>query len=206
MTTMAPPTSPQPASPEPEGLPSWVFPPDEGFTAEDLDRIPQLPAHTELIDGSLVFVSPQARFHMLAISLLEMMLRRFLPDGLRVRREMTVSLDEQQRPEPDIMIVRESAGTSMDQTTYSPKDVVLVVEVVSPDSRVRDRERKPQLYAESGITHMWRVENDNGEPVVYTFELEPASHKYVPTGIHHNRLKVAVPFDIDVDLTEIRNM
>ncbi|WP_396992343.1 hypothetical protein [Nonomuraea phyllanthi] len=39
-------------------LPDWVFPPPGGFTAEDLDHIPDLPAHTELIDGSLVFVSP----------------------------------------------------------------------------------------------------------------------------------------------------
>ena len=53
---------------------------------------------------------------------------------------------------------------------------------------------------------MWRVENEGGEPVVYTFELEPATRRYVPTGIHRNRLKVTVPFDIDVDLTEIRNM
>lgn len=43
-------------------LPAWAFPPPEGFTAEDLDRIPQFPAHTELIDGTLVFVSPQASF------------------------------------------------------------------------------------------------------------------------------------------------
>ena len=34
-----------------------------GFRADDLDHIPGLPAHTELIDGSLVFVRPQASFH-----------------------------------------------------------------------------------------------------------------------------------------------
>ncbi len=33
----------------------WYVPPEEGFHAEDLDRIPELPPHTELIDGSLVF-------------------------------------------------------------------------------------------------------------------------------------------------------
>lgn len=203
MTTMAPSSGVQPASPEPEKLPSWAFPPEEGFTADDLDRIPNLPPHTELIDGSLVFVSPQARFHMLVNRLLEMTLVRIAPSGYEIVREMTITLDEQQRPEPDIMVVREDADTGMDQTTYRPEDALLVVEVVSPESRTRDRKRKPLLYAESGIPHMWRVENENGYPVVYTYELEPTTRTYVPTGIHRERLKISVPFDIDIDLTEI---
>ena len=44
-----------PEAPEP----SWPVPPVGGWTADDLDRLPNLPPHTELIDGSLVFVSPQ---------------------------------------------------------------------------------------------------------------------------------------------------
>jgi Uma2 family endonuclease len=203
---MAPPTESNSDAPEPAELPSWAIPPEEGFTADDLDRIPQLPAHTELIDGSLVFVSPQARFHMLIIDLLVAALRTFVPPTHRVIREMTITLDDRQRPEPDLMVVRKEAATSLDQTTFHPEDIALVVEVVSRESRVRDRERKPQLYAESDIPHMWRIENINGEPVVYTFEREPATKTYVATGIHHERLKISVPFDIDIDLTEIHNM
>ncbi|WP_348534358.1 hypothetical protein [Kitasatospora sp. GP82] len=40
-------------------------------------------------------------------------------------------------------------------------------------------------------------------PVVYVFELEPATGTYVPTGVFHDRVKVGVPFTIDIDLTEI---
>lgn len=199
MRTMAPPTEPN--SGEPEEFPSWAIPPQEGFTADDLDRIPQLPAHTELIDGSLIFVSPQARFHMLVNRLLEMALVHIVPPGYEVVREMTVTLGERQRPEPDIMVVREDRAASMTQTTYRPEDVVLVAEVVSPESRTRDLKRKPQLYAESDIPHMWRIDNENGKPVVYTYELEPSTHQYVPTGIHRARVKTSVPFDIDIDLT-----
>ncbi|MFF5254808.1 Uma2 family endonuclease [Streptomyces leeuwenhoekii] len=39
--------------------PIWPIPPEGGWTADDLDRLPNLPPHTELIDGSLVFVRPQ---------------------------------------------------------------------------------------------------------------------------------------------------
>lgn len=51
--------------------PTWPVRPEGGWTADDLDRLPNLPPHTELIDGSLVFVSPQALFHLYAIRLLE---------------------------------------------------------------------------------------------------------------------------------------
>jgi Uma2 family endonuclease len=182
----------------------WYVPPPGGFTAEDLDHIPQLPGHTELLDGNLVFVSPQAKFHALATSLLEFVLRQLVPPDLRVRREMTITLGPRQRLEPDVLVVRaEGDKGGFGQTTYRPADVVLVVEVVSPDSEVRDRERKPQLYAQAGIPHFWRVENTEGRPTVYVYELDPATKAYALTGIHHDLLKVTVPFDVDIDLTEI---
>jgi Uma2 family endonuclease len=180
----------------------WFVPPEEGFTAEDLDHIPELPRHTELVDGSLVFVSPQAYFHMMMLRLLETVLDRLVPADRRVCREMTVTLTPRQRPEPDVMVVRAGSISGPKQTTFQPADVELVVEVVSPDSEVRDRERKPQLYAKAGIPHFWRVENTGGRPTVYVYELDPATGAYAPTGIFHDRLKLSVPFDIDIDLSE----
>ncbi|MEV6103299.1 Uma2 family endonuclease [Streptomyces sp. NPDC051940] len=186
-------------------LPAWAIPPRGGFTAADLDRIPDLPPHTELIDGSLVFVSPQRSFHMLAMSMLETALRTLAPDHLRVRREMSVVLNNRNRPEPDITLVRASAvSDEADETGYDRADVVLAVEVVSPESEERDRKRKPQLYAEAGIPHFWRVEKGHGRrPVVYVYELDPAVGVYVTNSIQHDRLKLTVPFDIDIDLTAV---
>jgi Uma2 family endonuclease len=185
----------------------WPVPPPDGFTAEDLDRLTDLPAHTELIDGSLVFVSPQKAFHTLVLDLLVTALRVSVPKHLRVRREMSVILDRRQRPEPDVTVVRAEAVTGADQTAYPADAVVLAIEVVSPDSEVRDRERKPQLYARAGINHFWRVEDDgSGNAIVYIYELDPATNAYALTGIFHDRVKVNVPFDIDVDLTEIRQL
>ncbi|MFD0888113.1 Uma2 family endonuclease [Streptosporangium algeriense] len=189
-------------SPEVEPLPAWAIPPETGFTADDLDRLPGLPPHTELIDGTLVFVSPQTNFHMATLFLLESELRRAASSDLRVRREMTVTLGERQRPEPDVMVVRAEAVKGPEQTTYRPADVVLVVEVVSTESEIRDRRRKPELYAEAGIAHFWRVENTQGAPTVYVYELDPATRHYALMGIHHDRLKVSLPFEIDIDLAE----
>ncbi|MEO3743032.1 Uma2 family endonuclease [Plantactinospora sp. B5E13] len=179
-------------------------PPPGGFTADDLDRIPDLPPHTELIDGSLVFVSPQKLFHMKVLRLLEQTLALAAPtDRFRVRREMSVVLGPQQRPEPDLIVVDANADVDNDQTWYPADAVVLAVEVVSPDSVLRDRERKPQIYAQAGIPHFWRIEDSSGQPTVYVHALRAASRAYRPTGIFHGRLKLSEPFELDVDLTEI---
>jgi Uma2 family endonuclease len=189
--------------PNTESSGPWFVPPTGGFTAKDLDRIPRLPRHAQLVDGGLVFASPQSNFHMMTVSLLIDGIRRDLPSDLRVCRQMTVTLSSRQRPEPDVMVVQAEAISGRDQDDCQPADVVLAVEVVSPDSEVRDRERKPQLYAAAGIPHFWRVEDTGGRPTVYVYELDPATKAYTLTGIHHDLLKLTVPFDIDIDLTEI---
>lgn len=183
---------------------AWPRPPEGGYTADDLDRLPNLPPHTELIDGSLVFAARQSYFHMRTLRMLEQHLVRRSPPELEVIRQMTVTLGRGNRPEPDIMLARAEADTGLAQTSYRPEDVILAAEVVSPDSVDRDRETKHRKYAAAGIPHYWRVENDDGRAVVYTFELEPATRVYAPTGVWHEQLKVTVPFPVDIDLSEIR--
>ncbi|MBB5784079.1 Uma2 family endonuclease [Nonomuraea jabiensis] len=187
-----------------EELPSWVRPPPEGFVSEDLDRLPGLPNHSELIDGSLVFFAPQTAIHSLAVHLFWAGLHRWVPKGLQVSSRMTIILDEDQRPEPDAAVIRLAGEDDPDRTFYWGKDVVLAVEVVSRDTRSRDRKRKPLLYAEAGIPHFWRAETETGRLVVHVHELDPATGAYILTGVHQDRLKLTVPFDLDIDLTDLR--
>ncbi|MFF0506150.1 Uma2 family endonuclease [Streptomyces fimicarius] len=182
----------------------WPVPPEGGWTADDLDRIPGLPPHTELIDGSLVFMSPQTAFHGRAMRLFENALLDQAPAHLDVLREMTIKLDEKNRPEPDVLVFPVEANTGPRQTWFRPEDVVLAVEVVSDDSVERDREVKPRKYAAAGVQHFWRVEADDvGVPIVYVYELDPALEVYVPTGIHRDKLTLTAPFPLTVDLTAI---
>lgn len=189
--------------PEPEQGCRWPVPPQDGYTVDDLFTLPGLPPHTELIDGSLVFVSPQRDFHSTMIDLLVAGLRRTVPGPLKVRREMTVVLDPRNAPEPDVSLVRAEAVTGMEQTRFAAADVLLAIEVVSPDSEARDRDTKPHKYAAAGIPHFWLVEmtDANQHPVVRVYELDPLSKTYALTGIHHDRIKISVPYDIDVDIS-----
>lgn len=96
-------------APEVEPVPAWVFPPPGGFTADYFLRLRGLPKHTELIDGSLVFVSPQLSWHVRIINLLWLELDRQAPDDLRADREMAVRLAKRQVPEPDVLVVTAAA-------------------------------------------------------------------------------------------------
>lgn len=186
-----------------EPVPSWVYPPG-GFTAEKFLKLKGLPKHTQLIDGSLVFVSPQTSWHVRVINHLFFALDRQAPPELRTDREMAVRLGVRQVPEPDVLVVSAAAFDREEPYTfYDAADVMLAVEVVSADSVERDRDTKPRRYAASGIKYFWRVENENRRVVVYTYELDPANSSYAITGIHHDRLVTSVPFEVEVDLTKV---
>ncbi|MGP4003128.1 Uma2 family endonuclease [Streptomyces sp. 8N706] len=183
----------------------WPVPPRDGYTVDDLFTLPDLPPHTELIDGSLVFVSPQRLFRSDAIDLLVSGLRSTVPPELKVKREMTVVIDKRNGPEPDISVVRAAASMSRQQVYFEVGDLVLAVEVVSPDSEARDYDTKPHKYARAGIPHFWRVDMARADerPVVHVFTLDHETRTYRSTGVHHDRLKLTVPFDIDIHLSEI---
>lgn len=183
--------------------PPWAVPPEEGWTADDLDTLPNLPPHTELIDGSLVFPCPQTLFHARAIGFFGQRLQAAAPPGTEVISRLTIDIDRYNRPEPDVIVIDGAVIKDPDQTRFPAEAVRLAIEVVSPESPSRDRETKPVKYARAAIPHYWRVENHDGRAVVYVFEREPATGTYTSTGIFHDRMKVSVPFAVDLDLTAI---
>ncbi|MRH87053.1 hypothetical protein GFY24_06155 [Nocardia sp. SYP-A9097] len=74
--------------------------------------------------------------------------------------------------------------------------------MVSPRTKTKDRKHRPLQYAEAGIKCFWRVENEDDQMVVYTFELLPEGG-YAPTGVHRGQLEVDRPFPIDIELPEV---
>ncbi|MEU5421481.1 Uma2 family endonuclease [Streptomyces sp. NPDC020799] len=184
-------------------LPDWMRPPRaEGWFAEDLDHLPDAPRHTELIDGALVFrLTPQRWWHGEIVDHLKFALKTQAPADIRVGREMTIRLDERNRPEPDVLVT--TASFTPDRTWFEPEEVQLVVEVVSPESAHRDRTVKLRKYAEAGIPHYWCAEDEDGAPVVHVYELDEPTRAYAPAGIFRGTLKRPVPFDIELDLSAL---
>ncbi|WP_305785074.1 Uma2 family endonuclease [Symbioplanes lichenis] len=90
-----------------------------------------------------------------------------------------------------------------DLTFLTPDQVLLVGEVVSPESAHRDRTVKLRKYAEAGIANFWRVEEESGLPVVHVYELDEPTQSYVATAIHRHELRTTRPFPIELDLDSL---
>ncbi|HET9016402.1 MAG TPA: Uma2 family endonuclease, partial [Thermomicrobiaceae bacterium] len=164
-----------------------------------LDNLPpDLPKHTELIRGTLV-MSPQKAWHLFAIRMFEYALREQAPDDCVVFREMAIRKTNRSAPEPDISIVHASA-VDLDKSVYLPHEVLLVAEVISPESEERDRDDKPVMYAHMGIPTFWLIERGADDtPVVHEHYLYAGVYK--PMRTHVGRLTTEVPFPIDIPLT-----
>jgi Uma2 family endonuclease len=181
-------------------VPEWMRPPrPEGWYADDLDKLAQAPRHTELIDGALVFMmSPQRVWGARMVTALVNCLTDQAPPGIEVDREITIRLDRWNRPEPDLLAT--TAPYDPSRTFYTPEETLLVVEVVSPESAHRVRTVKLRKYAEAGIATYWRIEEEDGSPVVHAYELDEPTRSYVPIAIHRHELRTTTPFTIKLDL------
>jgi Uma2 family endonuclease len=169
--------------------------PPEGWT---LDNLPgNLPKHTELIRGALI-MSPRIAWHMEVVDALKLLIGGQCPSAYAVQREMAIRKSLRSAPEPDLSIVRASA-VDWDKSVYLPEEVLLVAEVISPESEERDREDKPVMYAMMGLPTYWLIERgkDNA-PIVHEHYLYAGVYKLMKT--HVDRLTTDVPFPIDIPL------
>jgi Uma2 family endonuclease len=185
-------------------LPDWFRPPPEGWTADHLDELPPEAPRMELIDGALIVRAPQTSFHSQVVRRLANALGDAAPDDLAVVTGMTLKLGKRQRPEADIVVLHEVPGREERHRTFLlPEEVSLVVEVLSEESEERDRGTKRLKYGEAGIAHLWLVENEDERPVIHVLELDRATGAYVATDIGRDRLKLDVPFPMDIDVEQV---
>ncbi|MFE3546139.1 Uma2 family endonuclease [Nocardia sp. NPDC059177] len=176
-------------------------PPLEGFTAADIPRLIEVvDAPFELLDGEVVMMAPATQWHDEAMDVLKFALRGVAPRDFVITTEKGIDLGHTV-PEPDVLAVARAA-VHADSLYFAPEDVALAVEIVSPRTKTKDRTLRPAQYARAGIRHFWRVENERGAMVVYTFELLPEGG-YAPTGVHRTRLRVDRPFPIDLVVPEV---
>jgi Uma2 family endonuclease len=112
----------------------------------------------------------------------EMLLRA----GRDAEREIGVVLDGRTVRVPDV--VRWRTDVAVDPDAYQvPADLIdLVVEVISPESVKRDRDRKPRDYAGAGIPSLWLAERCPDDPddalvCIHDLTLHPGGPEYVVT-------------------------
>jgi Uma2 family endonuclease len=87
---------------------------------------------------------------------------------------------------PDLLVVQDPSHVSARGIEAPP---LLVVEILSPSTRVQDRGVKAQRYAELGVTHFWIVDPD--QSVLECFRL--ANGAYEPVASAAGEASLAHP-------------
>lgn len=128
------------------------------WTIEDLRRLPDDGFRYEIIDGSLLVSPPPAKPHFRVTTRLRNLLHAQAPDDLVVGENAGVAMAKRRTYRiPDIVVLRASAIDG-DESEFHPADVVLAVEVVSPNSGGDDLVMKRYQYGKAGIPHYWIVD------------------------------------------------
>jgi Uma2 family endonuclease len=138
------------------------------FTIEDVLALPDDAPRVELVDGVMLVVPSPSLDHQGIANLLWLWLRNNCPKQYDSATAVGVVVTPNNSCEPDVVLHRAEAPRK--RHYLLPDEVALVVEVVSPGTRRRDRMQKPAIYADAGIPFFWRIEQD---PVrVYAYRLD----------------------------------
>jgi len=176
-------------------------PAEHRFTRRQFDRMVEAGVfgpedRLELIDGSVLEMTPQSSRHAAAVQLVQRALQERYERGYSVRVQMPLALGPDSSPEPNIAVV---PGGPRDHRDAHPEHAVLVVEVADT-SLTLDRGRKRALYARAGIPEYWIVDLVEGAVEVCT---GPAGGEYRSCAAHRGGDVVAAGGSWSVEVDEL---
>ena len=156
-------------------------------------------ARVELLDGNIIDMSPIGPFHGGVVARINHLFIESSKGRWFVWLS-SMSLDDYSEPQPDLMLLKNSA-TDYTQRLPAPEDVFLLVEV-SDSSLDYDRGDKMRAYARAGIPEVWIVNLVDKGIEVYR---EPGPTSYASVKILRPGEKAspqAFP-DVQVDIAKL---
>lgn len=165
----------------------------EGWTVDDLDRVPDDGLQYELLDGLLLVTPAPVPLHQRAVGNLYLVLRAACPPGHEVfLAPLDWRPDVRTSVQPDLLVVRnEDVGDR--NVTASP---VLAVEVLSPSTRRKDLVLKRSKYEDCGVQSYWVV--DPTTPSLLALDLLDGTYVTSSTVQGGERAALRRPFPVEV--------
>jgi Uma2 family endonuclease len=147
--------------------------PGQPFTVDDLDRMPDDGHRYELLDGALIVSPAPGPPHQRAAVMLAHFLELACPAEIVVFPNVSVRLGAGSALEPDVVVAR-PADVSGARLARPP---LLVAEVLSPDSALRDLNLKMAAYERFGVPSYWVVDPELAQPSLRAFELTDGAYQ-----------------------------
>ena len=167
-----------------EVKPDIAPPPNKVMTYEEFLQWVDEDTWAEWVDGKVEIMSPASLRHQHIVDFLAAIIRHFieehqLGDVITAPFQMKTAPDLPGR-EPDILfIARENMHRLKDTHLDGPAD--LVVEVVSPESRSKDRGTKFYEYEQGGVREYWLIDPLRKQAEFYQLGADGVYH-IVPVG------------------------
>ncbi|USX52491.1 Uma2 family endonuclease [Lentzea sp. HUAS12] len=180
----------------------------DGYTLDDWESLdPQEGRRIELVDGRFVVNAAPAMRHQRVADRLQTLLDAAVArEGMEALTAIGVRVGRNLGYIPDVVVTSEFLDTG----SVDVRNVVLVVEVVSPSTKKNDRLEKPAAFAAAGVERYWRVETADVEgPTIYCYQLDAGAYSLTATlaagvaGTVAVTSTVSVTFD-PADLTSSR--
>ncbi|MEU6784834.1 Uma2 family endonuclease [Nonomuraea angiospora] len=171
------------------------------YTVDDLLEFPDDGNRYELFNGSLLVSPAPTKLHQLALYQVQRILDAAAPPGLVLLSTVNLRVSVRDQYIPDFVVATEESLYT-DSLVFSPEELLLAVEVVSPSTKKRDKILKADVYAAAGIPNYWRVELDEG-PTLYAYELN--SDRYdPPTAYKAGQVAhLTTPFPVSFDPADL---
>jgi excisionase family DNA binding protein len=161
-----------------------VYPKQGEYTYEDYLKIPEEAGYRfEILEGFPVKEPSPSMHHQRVSSALYRQLANFFdgfdPEGEIFYAPLDVTLTNSNVLQPDLLFV---SSTQKDIMRKERIDGAcdLVVEIMSPSNRRKDRLQKMEIYRKGGILHYWLV--DPEENILEAFMLKDGNYLLVFTG------------------------
>ena len=144
----------------------------------------------EWVDGTVIVNSPASLPHQELVSFVYGMLKKYVAFrrlGRVVQAPFQMKLPHSSGREPDVLFVAEAQRNRL-KRTYVDGPADLVVEVISPDSMVRDRSDKFLEYQQGGVLEYWLLDPDTQRADFYQMGAGGAYQAASPDaqGIYHS--------------------
>ena len=167
------------------------------YTIEDVLSLPADAPRVELRDGVMDLVPSPTYDHQDISGLLWFWLRQRAPKELRSSLGTGVAVSMNTTFEPDVVLVQADVSGSHHYAIAS--QVILAVEIVSPSTKRRDRMEKPARYAEVGVPHYWRIEQNP----LHVFAYDLVNGRYELAADSDTELVLSAPFEIRLPIRDI---
>lgn len=171
-------------------------------TVEDLEQLPDSGARHELLDGRIVMTPPPGIRHHRAVDELHSVIRSVGgPRAWRVYQNQGVLLGPDMII-PDLTVYPEDTPVIRDRYV-SGADTLLVVEVVSPSSRLDDRITKPAKCARYGVPLYLLVDPLESPLVATLYRLNGREYELAATVKAGEILTLPEPFALEIDTAQL---